>query len=252
MSYVDAFTDFFKSPKWMMNLLLGAVCFMIPVVGPLVYMGWLITGFWGREDRRPETFPDFDFSNFSTYLERGVWPFVVTLVVTFVMVVPATIISFMIMFGTVFGMAAGHEAGHAHNDAPPVWLGLGFVIMFGVMMCLQLVAGLVLVPLMLRAERSQDFRAALSFGWVKDFIARMWLDMLVSLLVLMVGGMLLGIIGYMMLCVGILFVVPIVQYAWFHMKAQLYDHYVTRGGQPVELGPKLREFASPLLPPPAA
>ena len=71
MNYMASISDFFKSPKWLMNLLLGGVCCLIPIVGPLVLMGWLITGFWAREDQRPETFPDFDFNQFGKYLERG-------------------------------------------------------------------------------------------------------------------------------------------------------------------------------------
>ena len=80
MKYTDSVFDFFKSPKWMMNLLLGGVCVLIPVVGPMVVLGWLITGFWARQDESFETFPDFDFSHFGKYLERGLWPFLVTFV----------------------------------------------------------------------------------------------------------------------------------------------------------------------------
>ena len=75
MNYTASVGDYFKSPKWMMNTLLGGVCVFIPLIGPIVIKGWLITGFWGRDDERPETFPDFDFNNFGKYLERGLWPF---------------------------------------------------------------------------------------------------------------------------------------------------------------------------------
>ena len=78
MDYIASISDFFKSPKWMMNLLLGGVCVLIPIVGPIVVLGWLITGFWARRDENFETFPDFDFSHFGKYLERGLWPFLVT------------------------------------------------------------------------------------------------------------------------------------------------------------------------------
>jgi hypothetical protein len=37
----------------------------------MVVLGWLITGFWARQDQNFETFPDFDFSHFGKYLERG-------------------------------------------------------------------------------------------------------------------------------------------------------------------------------------
>ena len=67
----------------MMNLLLGGVCGLIPIIGPMVVFGWLITGFWARQDENFETFPDFDFSHFGKYLERGLWPILVAFVVTF-------------------------------------------------------------------------------------------------------------------------------------------------------------------------
>ena len=50
MNYSASISDFFKSPKWAMNMLLGGLCVLIPVVGPIVIMGWLVISFWGRED----------------------------------------------------------------------------------------------------------------------------------------------------------------------------------------------------------
>src|ERR1041384_701612 len=79
MNYTASISDYFKSPKWMMNTLLAGICVFIPLVGQIVIKGWLITGFWGRDENRPETFPDFDFNNFGKYLERGLWPFLVSL-----------------------------------------------------------------------------------------------------------------------------------------------------------------------------
>ena len=77
MNYLASIADFFKYPKWTMNMLLGGVCCLIPAVGPMVYMGWLITGTWCRKDERYETSPDFDFNKFGKYLERGLWPMLV-------------------------------------------------------------------------------------------------------------------------------------------------------------------------------
>jgi hypothetical protein len=244
MNYGAALTDFFKSPKWMMNLLLGAVCCLIPVVGPLVYMGWLITGFWGREDERPETFPDFDFNFFTKYLERGVWPFVVMLVVSMVMVIPMIIV----MFVMTFGMAAASQ-GQVHDNEPPIWLGLGFVGMSVFMIVMIFLMHLILVPLMLRSCRTQNLSEAFSFSWSKDFIGRMWLDILLSMIVLTLMGMVLMVIGYLMICVGAILVMPLIYFMWFHVEWQLYKVYLSRGGQPVPLSPKLRENTPPPLQP---
>ncbi|HKP03342.1 MAG TPA: hypothetical protein VJU77_08245 [Chthoniobacterales bacterium] len=39
-----------------MNTLLAGVCVFIPLIGQIVIKGWLITGFWGRDDQRAESF----------------------------------------------------------------------------------------------------------------------------------------------------------------------------------------------------
>src|SRR3954467_4838636 len=99
MNYTASVSDYFKIPKWMMNTLLAGVCVFIPFIGPIVIKGWLITGFWGRDDERPETFPDFDFGNFGKYLERGLWPFLVTLVTSFVLAMAGAV--FMVPFAMI-------------------------------------------------------------------------------------------------------------------------------------------------------
>src|SRR5688572_8519488 len=98
MNYLASFQDFFKSPKWTTNLLLGAVCSLIPFVGPMVLMGWLLHGFWGRSDERAETFPDFTFDNFGKKLERGLWPTLVGLVGAVVVAPIAFIVMIVGMF----------------------------------------------------------------------------------------------------------------------------------------------------------
>src|SRR4051812_34948383 len=97
MNYIASISDFFKSPHWLMNLLLGGVCVLIPIVGPIVLLGWLITGFWARQNQAFETFPPFDFSHFGKYLERGLWPFLVTLVASFAFVPVVWILAIPVM-----------------------------------------------------------------------------------------------------------------------------------------------------------
>lgn len=249
MNYPAALTDFFKSPKWVMNLLLGSVCFMIPAVGPFVFMGWLITGFWGRDDQRPETFPDFDFNHFVKYMERGLWPFLVSLVTSLVIAIPMMVLWFGFIFGVV-GMDSRRHGAHGASEGPGLLLGLGFVAIFLLFTVLILLVNVILVPLMVRAARTQDFKDAFSFAWAKDFVSRMWLDIVVSMIVLWIGGMALMGLGYVMFCVGALPAMVLIQYAWFHLKAQLYTTYLSRGGIPVELSPKLRAASPPPLAPP--
>lgn len=240
MNYPASVSDFFKSPKWMMNLLLAGVCVFIPFVGAIVIKGWLITGFWGRDDERPETFPDFDFGNFGKYLERGLWPFLVTLVSSLVLgVVLAILVAPIAMISSL--MTAGS---HGHDNGCLGAIIALFMVFFYLVAILAMM--FVLTPLTLRASMTQDFAQSFNFAWVKKFSAMMWKEILLSALFLVAASVLLMCVGALVLCVGVYFATVPVYFCWMHLNKQLYRLYLSRGGEPVPLSPKLRD-----LPPPA-
>lgn len=236
MNYTDSITDFFKSPKWMMNLLLGGVCVLIPIVGPMVVLGWLITGFWARQDENFATFPDFDFSHFGKYLERGLWPFLVAFVVSsvFSIVLVPLIWLFMIPMMVVGGMSSGHE-----SNAGSCFGAVAMVMMLLVVTVLIFALMLVLVPLKIRASLTQDFAKSFDFGFVKRFLALTWKEILLSSLFVMITGTLLVCLGMFVLCIGMYFATVVVYFSWTHLHKQLYALYLSRGGEPVPLSPKL-------------
>ena len=165
MNYIESVSDFFKSPKWMMNMLLGGVCVLIPVIGPMVVMGWLITGFWGRQDQRFETFPEFDFSHFGKYLERGLWPFLVTFVASIgasIVLVPLIWV-LMIPAMLIGGVSSGGDSNLGGCLAVIV-----MVMMMLIWAIVMVAVMLVLVPLKIRASIAQDFAKSFDFGFVND------------------------------------------------------------------------------------
>ncbi len=240
MNYMASISDFFKSPKWMMNMLLGGVCALIPFVGPLVLMGWLITGFWAREDQRFETFPDFDFNQFGKYLERGVWPFLVMLVVS---MVAGLVMSFLIVPITVVPsiLFAGND-GHAGGAIGAV-MALFVMVLYAVMILAMM---FLLTPLMVRASIVQDFAKSFDFGFVKKFVATTWMEIVLSSLFLMVAGIVLICLGMLAFCVGIYLAMVPIYFSWAHLHKQLYALYLQRGGEPAPLSPKLRGTPPPM------
>ena len=239
MNYTASVREYFKSPNWMMNTLLAGLCGVIPFVGQIVVKGWMITGFWAREDERCETFPDFDFSNFGKYLERGLWPYLVTLVSSLVLgmalgfcIAPVAILSSVVL-------PSGHDAGSGCAAAI-------MAIMTGILyLVLILGAFLLLTPLTLRASITQDFGQAFNFGFVKRFIALTWKEIILSSLFLMVASMLLACVGALVLCVGMILATPPIYFCWVHLHKQLYALYLSRGGEPIPLSPKLRDYPPP-------
>jgi hypothetical protein len=239
MNYTASISDYFKSPKWMMNTLLAGVCVFIPFIGPIVIKGWLITGFWGREDERPETFPDFDFSNFGKYLERGLWPFLVTLVSGLVLGMILSI--FIVPMVMVMTLIIPTDNGQAGGCAAA----LLFVIM--VIFYIVLVAALMLVltPLTLRASITQDFAQSFNFAFVKRFIALTWMEIILSSLFLIAASVVLCGAGMLVFCIGMYFATVPVYFCWIHLHKQLYALYLSRGGEAIPLSPNLRDYPPP-------
>lgn len=235
MNYIESITDFFKSPKWMMNLLFGGICMVIPVVGPLILMGWLITGFWARHDENMETFPDFDFGNFSKYLERGLWPFLVTLAASFAM---GVLLVFIIAIPSIIvGLMLGDNGGFIASILN--------LLIFSIQMVLILGMHVVLTPLLIRASILQDFVPAFDLAFVRKFISLTWLEIILSGLFMTMAAFVLGGIGLIALCVGVYFASALITFGWAHLGKQLYKLYLSRGGEEIPLSPKLTDVAPP-------
>ena len=223
-----------------MNLLLAGVCGLIPLVGQIVIKGWLITGFWAREDERCETFPDFDFSNFGKYLERGLWPYLVTLVTSLVL---GLALGFCISPVIVLSSLAV-----PHDNAPGSSCAAAIIVIITTILYVVLIVGmfLVLTPLTLRASITQDFGQAFNFAFAKRFVTLMWKEIIISSLFLIVASLLLACVGALFLCIGMIFATVPIYFCWVHLHKQLYALYLSRGGEPIPLSPKLRD-----VPPPA-
>jgi hypothetical protein len=232
MNYPASVTDFFKPPKWMTNLLLAGVCGIIPVIGPMVVKGWLITGFWGRDDERPETFPEFEFDKFGKYLERGLWPFLVT----FATGIALTLVVCVVVVPVV--MVAGFLTGGRDSGC------IGFIVFIFVAIFYLLVAvamAFVVTPLMLRACLIQDFVQSFDFPFVKRFVSLMWKEIVISSLFLVVASFVISFVGMLAFCIGLWFASVVIYFCWLHIEKQLYALYLSRGGQPIPVSPKLRD-----------
>lgn len=239
MNYAASVSDFFKSPKWMMNILLAGICVFIPFVGPIVIKGWLITGFWGRDDERPETFPDFDFNNFGKYLERGLWPFLVTLVSGFALAIVMCV--FIVPVVMLMAFASPNDSSAASGCAGF----LVFVFTMALYLAVIVIVMIVLTPLTIRASVTQDFGQSFNLAFVKQFIGLTWKETVLSSLFLVAASFLLTGVGVLLLCIGAYFATVPVYFCWVHLQKQLYALYLSRGGEPVPPSPKLRDYPSP-------
>ncbi len=247
MHYFHAIRFAFKSPRWPMNLLLVCVCSLIPIVGPIVLIGYffeMIDSFLGLvkakrldgseegalnalpvDDYVAENYPDFQFDRFGEYLSRGIWPFLVGFIIHLIVTVLAIIflIGGMILTGVTV-------AGTPNAD-------LKFFAMYGsfclVYFALLLIVGMVTLPIYLRAGLTGEFAAAFSWTFYRDFMQRVGKEVVLSQFFLALVGPPLYVVGLAMCYFGMLPAMALLQYAQHHLEYQLYELYLQRGGQPV-------------------
>ena len=235
--YWTAYRFVFGSPKAWTNLLLGGVCMLIPVAGPMVLVGYLIgvLAFTLPDER--SGYPDFDFGRFVEYLTAGIWPFLVSLIATVAVIIPIYVV-----FGIgVFAVIAAKPTG-------PL---LGVLIALGVVLFVVAWIGMLLViePVLIRAALLREFNGVFDFPWIKDFLRRTWRESLLSMLFLLSTSIPLVIVGYALCLVGIYPALALATFARWHLTFQVYRIYLARGGTPVPTKPLAppspRPFAGP-------
>jgi hypothetical protein len=225
MRYLHSYLYLFESPKWLKLVGIGALSSLVPIVGPIVFLGYLygmVADLRHRGEGRP---PDFDLNRLMAYLMRGLWPFLVQMVVGMVANVILVPIVLAVMFGcvSVWGMPEGLLISYAFI--------LPISIFFG---CLLQV---VLIPMSLRAAYHLDFASAFDGTYVKDFIRRVGKELVISQLFLFATALGLGIVGLLLCYVGLYFVIPIIQFAQYHLIYQLQKLHEERGGVPLTFKP---------------
>jgi hypothetical protein len=236
MEYFKAYQSFFESPKWALHLLICAVAQFVPIVGPLVLMGYIYDIIEAKHRHGPNEFPLFDFNRLGSYLQRGLWPFLVSIVVA----IPMVLLAFPLVLGFAFAAAAADQRGAA--PAFPVAFAFVGVMSFIVA---SIVLGFVTMPLVLRAGLSQDFGAAFSWTFIRDFFGRVWMEMLLAKIFIIASGFLVIVAGILMLFVGLYAAVIVIMFAQMHLQYQLYELYLQRGGTPI---PLKENFPIPPLP----
>jgi hypothetical protein len=231
MDYMRMVSYVWENPNWLMSVVFIALCNLIPIVGPIVVLGYVFEVVLALLANQGRAYPDFNFNRFVEYLTRGLWPFLVALAASLVFV------PFFCLFGI---------AGAAAEDAQAIATVLGIVVQL-LMLIVVPVLMVGMQPLMLRAGLAQDFVKAFDFEWIKDFLRRVWLEVVLGMLFLMAANMVLSCVGLLACCVGVLVVGPIISLAHANFLFQVYSLYLARGGTPI---PVAISAMQPPAPPP--
>jgi hypothetical protein len=243
MKYIYSYRFLFESPNWLMNLLAGVVCHLVPVVGPMVLAGYAFEIIESLHRRKGAPYPDFDFNQLMKYLMRGLWPILVQLVV----MLPFFLV--IMVLGCCLSMGSSLTQ---RGNGPSALFAVLTVFFYLAIMVLAVVISFILVPFSLRAGLMQDFRPAFSLDFAKDFFTRVWLETLLVQLFLFWSSIALMCVGILAFCVGIYPAFALIGFAHYHLLHQLYELYLERGGTAIPLKLEPVAPASADAPPPSA
>jgi len=226
IKYMRSYTHVFERDDWFVNLLVSSVCFLIPVIGPLVFMGYQYQVVEGFIRRPNEKMPKFEFNQFTLMLSRGVYPVVASLVLQCLM---APLYLFSVLSSSL-AFALLHEGSEPIALTIFIAISIAFanIVVF-------FVIHLIMAPLMLRAGISQSFSKTFNFRWIRSFVRTVWLEEITSILFCTISSMVVSIIGILMCCVGFYPATALVMLAMTHLTYQQYEIFLANGGEPIPL-----------------
>lgn len=236
LDYFQAFRYFFEDPNWGMNLLLGSVLMLIPIVGPIVLMGWQLRTMQHLVKGQSQPIPRFDFSDFGFYLGKGIIPFVVSLLV----MLPIMFLIFLLIFGSIFGIGAMASQGLPGEFVAVMVLISIVVILVGGFFPLALFG----VAALTRAYLTEDFSEAFQIGKWTQYALANWKRVLIAFLIFTPLSFILFFIGMLALYVGMYPAAVIMNFAWVFITWQIYELYLQEGGEPIPLKDPLEPLPS--------
>lgn len=224
MAYMDAFSSFFRIEGWGKSLAFLALCSLIPIVGVIALIGFMATQFVRQHYNGEDDLMPFSFDRFGDFIGRGVWPFLMGFLITLAMIP---------IYIAYFG-AIAISANISETMAAIVGIGGGLVFIV-----VLFALGFLSQPLFLKAMLTQQIGGAFDFTLAKDFVSKMWLEMLLGGLFIMGVSIPLVLLGYLACGIGLYAAIPLQYWTIFQIQRQLYEVYLFRGGTPIEISEQL-------------
>lgn len=225
ISLVNAVGDLFKTPQKWRTILFLALCLVIPMVGPLLMIGYFFQRFSRARNGLGE--PDFTFDLFTEYLLIGLWAFLASLM--------ALLVFMPLYFASNIPIFIGITMEEKSPEISISLMVLGGLLMLIIYSLLWVVA----FPMMLLAGLKMDFKAAFSWKFIKSFVRKVGLSLFGWFLLLLILVIPASCIGILALYVGYHLVMITYMFATFHILFQHYDLFLERGGEEIEIHPRV-------------
>ena len=234
LDFLGAFKFLFLDANALNNILLGAVMNFIPVIGPIVLMGWHCEIIQRLVKGHPRPIPKLDFNDFLYFLGRGVAPFVVTLIAT----LPLTLFTMVIVFGGMFGAAVLESMLRLQGSGRDLFFIGGMAFGFLFFFLLILFFNVVISSALVRAELTEDIGKSLDFGKIWAFARATWKDFLVAYIVFMPLAIIVMFAGMLVVFVGIYAAIIVINITYVNLRWQVYMRYLARGGEEIPIQTK--------------
>jgi len=240
ISLKNAVGDFFETREKWMTLLLLSVCQFIPIVGPMVIIGYFTRRF--ALTRSGDVAPDFKFDDFGEYLQIGLWPTLVYLLLS-LLSMPLMLLAEIPIFVAMMKLESEPQ-----SLAP---LFGAMAVTYSLILMLSIILMFLASPMVLRSSLMKDFKEGFSMRFVFGFIKKVGFSFLLWLVVLWILAFFASLLGFLAFFVGSIVVSTVAMYAGFHLLYQHYDLYLERGGEEIEIHPEILKSAIrvPPLPP---
>lgn len=224
VSVIRALKDVFADPEWKHNVLFALIFMIIPIVGPIALSGWMCEIQQRKARRHPSPVVYIEFADFGEYIKKGLTVFLVSLVSTLPLMV--------VLYGLLGAMAAFVFMTMSATGEALAGVAVGLVgglVTALIMLCV----GVVINALTTRAELTENFGEAFRMSELMPYIKATFWRVLVKNIVF--GFVAFGIVllGMLACYVGLYPAVAVIQIAAMHLRFQVYEEYLSRGGAPI-------------------
>jgi hypothetical protein len=223
----DAIKFAFRAENAWMNIIVSTLFALVPVAGAMAVAGWHAEIMQRLVRRHPSPIPTLEFSDFTHYLSRGVQPFIARVIVA----LPLSFVS------VIVGFAAGVAGGIAARTREPtilivVWSVFALILL--VVMPIMIVIGSAVYT---RADLVEDLSATFKMRELMAYMRTSWLTILGTSIVFGMISFGMILIGLVACYFGMFVASAMVQLGQVHMRWQLYERYVARGGERIQPKP---------------
>lgn len=237
LQYVEPFTFLFKQHHLWNTLLVASLMILVPIFGQIVVSGWCVAVHRAILDGKKEV-PELTFNDFMKYFHIGLGPFLVQMIMGAIAMLVLMPLYMIPSFGWAVVIVMMEDGLMDESVGIGLIVGIaGFSAL--IILAISYLFAAYFTAATIRAELTNnvnDSMAGLNWGYLKTFTKICFRPCVLAIVAQSVGGTILILIGMLLLYFGMIPATVVLMAAGAHYRAQLYEIYLSRGGEPLPIG----------------